>query len=70
MSQSKDGDLYHVTIMDDSGQYFIAMVTKITDDYPHSFTQTCIATHSKWLKVGERTHRDHHTIKMIGRKIA
>ena len=70
MSQSKVGDLYHVNIMDDSGEYFIAMVTKITDDYHNPITLTCIATLAKWWKLGQTTTCDHHTIRMIGRKIA
>ena len=70
MIQSKVGDLYHVNIMDDSGEYFIAMVTKITDDYHNPITLTCIATHAKWWKVGQTTTRDHYTIRMIGRRIA
>lgn len=70
MSQSKVGDIYHCKIMDDSGEYFIAMVTKITNDYYNPITLTCIATHAKWWKVGQTTTRDHNTIRMIGRKIA
>ena len=70
MSNTQVGDIYHCRIMDDSGEYFIAMVTKITDDYHNPITLTCIATHAKWWKVGQTTHRDHNTIRMIGSKIA
>ena len=63
------GDLYHCKIMDNSGQYFIAMVTKITDDYYHPITLTCVATHADYWKVGETTTRCYNTIHMIGRKI-
>tara|TARA_Y100000992_G_scaffold220593_1_gene152879 strand:+ start:689 stop:859 length:171 start_codon:yes stop_codon:yes gene_type:complete len=56
--------------MDNTGEYFIAMITKITDDYYNPITLTCIATHAKNWKVGETTTRDHNTIRMIGEKIA
>ena len=65
------GDLYHCRIMDDSGEYFIAMVTKIADDDRyHPITLTCIASYAKWWKVGQTTTRCHNTIKMIGDKIS
>ena len=65
------GDLYHCKIMDGSGEYFIAMVTNITNkDYYHPITLTCVATHARSWKVGETTTRCHNTIHMIGRKIA
>ena len=70
MSNTKLGDIYHCRIMDGSGEYFIAMVTKITDDHYNPITLTCIATHATYWKVGETTTRDHNTIRMIGKKIA
>ena len=56
--------------MDNSGEYFIAMVTKITNDHYNPITLTCIATHAKSWKVGETTTRCHKNVHMIGRKIA
>ena len=70
MSKSQIGDIYHCRIMDDSGEYFIAMITKITDDRYNPITLTCIAPQASYWKVGETTTRDHRTIHMIGRKIA
>ena len=70
MSNTQLGDIYHCRIMDDSGEYFIAMVTKITDDYYDPITLTCIATYAKSWKVGETTTRCHKNVHMIGRKIA
>ena len=64
------GDLYHCNIMDDSGEYFIVMVTKITDCRYNPITLTCIATHARRWKVGQIARRNHNTIHMIGRKIS
>ena len=69
MSDTKIGDLYKCRIMDDSGEYFIAIGTKITDDYHNPIPLTCVATQAKWWKVGQTTTRCHNTIRMIGDKL-
>ena len=61
------GDLYYCEIMDDSGEYFIAMVTKITKS---QITLTCTASKARYWKVGETTTRDYYSIKLLGKKIA
>ena len=61
------GDLYYCEIMDNSGEYFIAMITKITNS---QITLTCTASKARHWKVGQVTTRDHYSIKLIGKKIA
>ena len=61
------GDLYYCEIMDDSGEYFIAMVTKITKS---QITLTCTASKAKHWRVGETTTRDYYSIGLLGKKIA